>query len=225
MSSKQRNIRKRRAVDDSEESDEYTKTPILNSEDIKLLQKQRQRRAVCVCGSGCRSNSFHSPFLYTHRGLIFLLQGLDATQLAAPTTGETLELQTALNDDSIKQSFRKEVAQVTVEDKQMALFVETELAKRLGTNAEAVVDKKSPVDILHEGIQTRKVTEEVMPWVSGISEVALSLQHKLANIEETEAAKQRLLVNDDTYDHNKKKEQREYARSLFPRSFGMKPKR
>jgi hypothetical protein len=48
---KQRNIRKRRAVDDDDEipsgqEEEDTQKPLLTADDIRLLQKQRQRKTV-----------------------------------------------------------------------------------------------------------------------------------------------------------------------------------
>ncbi len=46
MSGKQRNIRKRRALDEEEEQEEEEKGPKLTSEDIKLLQKQRLRKTA-----------------------------------------------------------------------------------------------------------------------------------------------------------------------------------
>jgi hypothetical protein len=43
-------------------------------------------------------------------------------------------------------------------------------------------------------VQARQVDTELAPtWVSGILEVPLSLEHRLKNIEETEAAKKRML--------------------------------
>jgi hypothetical protein len=46
MASKQRNIRKRRALDDEEEAAGEGEEPVLSVEDTKLLQKQRQRKTV-----------------------------------------------------------------------------------------------------------------------------------------------------------------------------------
>lgn len=49
--SKQRNLRKRRALDELEdlEADQNEgEAPALTAEDIKLLQKERQRKTVCI---------------------------------------------------------------------------------------------------------------------------------------------------------------------------------
>ena len=58
MSGKQRNIRKRRALDEQAELSEGEpeaavegQPPRLTAEDVKLLQKQRQRRTVGACCS------------------------------------------------------------------------------------------------------------------------------------------------------------------------------
>lgn len=62
MSGKQRNIRKRRALDEQEElpdgpdaAEGEDGAPRLTAEDIRLLQKQRQRHGVRACMGWLRS--------------------------------------------------------------------------------------------------------------------------------------------------------------------------
>lgn len=192
MAPKQRNIRKRRALyDDDDQSDEYQK-PSITTEDIRLLQKQRQRR-----------------------------QGVDAAALAVDTsTSAALALlagpadqdPTTTAEDGLQHAFKKEINQVATKDVHMQKYVEEQLAQRLGkrpndqdiddNDQDAKGDKAksggggltSLEDKLLANLKPRQQDQELASWVTGITEVPLTIEQKLVNIEKTEAAKNKLLA-------------------------------
>lgn len=66
-------------------------------------------------------------------------------------------------------------------------------------------------------------TDPLGAWTTSISEVPLPLDYKLANIEETEAAKKRLLeasASDSDDDEGAGAEQGNLQRGSFPHGFG-----
>jgi hypothetical protein len=87
-------------------------------------------------------------------------------------------------------------------------YVEEQLAKRMGRPVGSEEDEEERerreklarladplLAALPEGLQKRQQDAELGPsWVAGISEVPLTLEQKLANIEATEAAKKQLLA-------------------------------
>jgi hypothetical protein len=132
--SKQRNIRKRRALDEQEElSDEDGQGGALSAEDVILLQKQRQRRKARGIGvfshgsSGAPSSPLHfvwpqqySVLIRRAASSIYVLQGVDATALAAPDAASgriaTTLATDDVNGDVLEAAFKRERQQATDED-------------------------------------------------------------------------------------------------------------
>ena len=80
-------------------------------------------------------------------------------------------------------------------------YIEEQLAQRMGKQQGGGEDegeqRPAPTDLdalLPETLRPRAVDTELGPsWVAGITEVPLTVEQKLKNIEETEAAKKRIL--------------------------------
>lgn len=167
---KQKNFRKRRDGSDNDTEDEDERR--LTLEEIKFLQRQRERR------SGIASAQSIPPV------------GLVKSQDKVDGDGKKEEL-------VLQDTFAQETA-VTVEDPNMLTYVEQELAKKrgrdLGNKAE---DSKPLEDDLyvipeHLKVRRRNSEESSTQWTTGIAEVQLPIEFKLKNIEETEAAKKQL---------------------------------
>lgn len=199
MSGKQRNIRKRRALDEQEElpdgpdaAEGEDGAPRLTAEDIRLLQKQRQRHG-----------------------------GVEASTLAVADTRAERKAAAAVaagsrQQDVLQAAFKRERRlHSEEEDPHMKQYIEEQLAKRMGKDVEAERERQREEEeqrrrmadpllaALPEGLQKRQQDTELGPsWVAGMTEVPLSLEQKLKNIEETEAAKKRMLaiVPDDDDD-------------------------
>ena len=109
--SKQRNIRKRRAVDDDDEiplgeGDEDTQKP-LSAEEIRFLQKQRHRKTVSLCAVFeshlllCICPVLHLisivavPFSVeqTSHFIVLSIQGVEATTLAGAGSKASLPIE------------------------------------------------------------------------------------------------------------------------------------
>jgi hypothetical protein len=188
MAPKQRNIRKRRALDDDDDQSGDEQKPSITTEDIRLLQKQRQRR-----------------------------QGVDAAALAvdistsaalASLAGPADQDPKTTAEDGLQHAFKKEINQVATQDVHMQKYVEEQLALRLGKRPNDQDDddnakgKKansggglaSLEDELLANIKPRQQDQELASWVTGITEVPLTIEQKLVNIEKTEAAKNKLLA-------------------------------
>lgn len=204
MGGKQRNIRKRRVMDEQDAlSDE--EVPKISVEDTKLLQKQRQRRTGIETGS------------------LAVAEKASNVGEAVPTGGPDVL------DASFKQERRQKASD---EDPHMKKYIEEQLAKRLGTHREDDVAQPSGQGIEDDealALRARQVDTELAPtWVTGILEVPLTLEHKLKNIEETEEAKKRMLLasgaaafeeedEDSTQGHN---QQSALRRGMYPVHFG-----
>ncbi|PSC75860.1 hypothetical protein C2E20_1228 [Micractinium conductrix] len=217
MTGKQRNIRKRRALDEQEELSDgegaaapggegagEPAAPRLTAEDIKALQKQRQRRT-----------------------------GIDATLLMAAEARErradaAVVAAGEVPEDGLQAAFKRERRLHSEEDDpHMKKYVEEQLAKRMGRSdgqeeaaraAEAAARAADPIlAALPEGLRKREQNGELDPsWVAGITEVPLSMEQKLKNIEDTEAAKNAMLGGDDDSGGGP----RGARRAAFPVSFG-----
>ncbi|KAL4434193.1 hypothetical protein ABPG75_000634 [Micractinium tetrahymenae] len=207
MSGKQRNLRKRRALDKQEElSDDGDAAPAaaaaaggeggepaaprLTAEDIRALQKQRQRRT-----------------------------GVDAAALMAAAevrerkgSGLTVGGPSA-HQDVLQAAFKRErQLHSEEEDPHMKKYIEEQLAKRMGRHLEDEAARAAAEEAarraadpllaaLPEGLQKRQQDTELGPsWVAGITEVPLSLEQKLKNIEDTERAKKEMLLMGGAYD-------------------------
>lgn len=183
---KQRNIRKKRALDEQEELSEGEAEgaegqPKLTADDIKLLQKQRQRRTGVDVGS-----------------LMVADVRVERKEAGAA----------AVVGDVLQAAFKRERRLHSEdEDVNMKKYVEEQLAKRMGrpgqeeeeaaaAEAERRARMQDPLlAAMPEGLQKRQQDTELGPsWVAGITEVPLSMEQKLANIEATEAAKKQLLA-------------------------------
>ncbi|KAE9611887.1 putative hepatocellular carcinoma-associated antigen 59 [Lupinus albus] len=148
-------------------------------EEIKLLQKQRERK------SGIPSNPSLQPLSAIGGGL-------------ASKPAEKNDIDGGDKDDLVLQdTFAQETA-VLVEDPNMVRYVENELAKKTGKKLDAADqvenELKRAEDELykipeHLKVKRRNSEESSTQWTTGIAEIQLPIEYKLKNIEETEAAK------------------------------------
>ncbi|XP_057821295.2 protein COP1 SUPPRESSOR 2 [Cryptomeria japonica] len=175
-----KHFRKKRAIseddDDNEEDEDHRRLAL---EEMKLLQKQRERKSGLVAGEFIEA--------------VISKMGENANN-NNKTEGEGEKEELVLQD-----TFAQETA-VTVEDPNMLKYVEQELAKKrgkqiAGKNAEEEV--KPPEDDLyvvpdHLKVRRRNSEESSTQWTTGIAEIQLPIEYKLRNIEETEAAKKQL---------------------------------
>ncbi|CAN1140384.1 Protein COP1 SUPPRESSOR 2 [Linum perenne] len=173
-------------VDDDDEEEERR----LALEEVKFLQKQRQRKygIPALPPSQSLSSSLSKK----------LADSNDAAAAAAAASagggdGEKEEL-------VLQDTFAQETA-VMVEDPNMLKYVEQELAKKRGKNldneAQAENELKQAEDELykipeHLKVKKRNSEESSTQWTTGIAEIQLPIEYKLKNIEETEAAKKLL---------------------------------
>ncbi|CAL5221323.1 g3497 [Coccomyxa viridis] len=206
---KERNIRKRRGVDEDDDASEEEKVDVRKVlEDTKLMHKQKKRRA-----------------------------GLDAARLLSESgaiQGGAEGHHSELMDTYIKETKRDD----TERDPEMEKYIEEQLRKRLGKRrdseeGEGEENGNAEEDDLYTipaNLQGQKIKQQdVSSWLTGIQEVPLSLQYKMRNIDETEAAKKRLLADaapeeallDDEDDGNLNKDgQPMLHRAVYPRDFG-----
>ncbi|KAJ6320077.1 hypothetical protein OIU77_010575 [Salix suchowensis] len=180
MMQKKKNFRKRTFEEDehNKASDEDEQERRLALEEVKFLQKQRERK------SGI-------PALPTTSQTATTV----AAKLVEKTDGEGEKEELVLQD-----TFAQETA-VMVEDPNMLKYVEQELAKKRGKNIDATdqveTELKRAEDELykipeHLKVKKRNSEESSTQWTTGIAEVQLPIEYKLRNIEETEAAKKLL---------------------------------
>ncbi|XP_057461933.1 protein COP1 SUPPRESSOR 2 [Actinidia eriantha] len=161
---------------DSDAEEEEERRLVL--EEVKFLQKQREKRSGIpaipskVVGNG----------------------GLVPKKVSDKNEGD------GEKDDLVLQdTFAQETA-VMVEDPNMLRYVERELAKNRG---KSIVANQADNEIKHAEDELYKIPEHLKvkrrnseesstQWTTGIAEVQLSIEYKLRNIEETEAAKKLL---------------------------------
>lgn len=212
---KDRNIRKRKALEEQEaSSDGEANNESLRKalEDTRLLQKQRERRA-----------------------------GLDASAALSGQI-EQARVVSALREgnSNLMEAYVKEESKEGHEiDPEMEKYIEAQLAKRLGRRkpsefADAADVARTEEDELYsipENLRAQNSKQQdVSSWMTGIQEVALPMDFKLRNIEETEAAKKRLLSAagastarisvDDEEDEKPSQGASKVHRAVFPRDFG-----
>lgn len=187
---KARNFRKRSVeVEDDGQDHDNQKRLALSLEEVKFLQKQRERKS----------------------GIPALPALQPPPSAATATNNSTAALARNANDKNeggdiekddlvLQDTFAQETA-VMVEDPNMLRYVEQELAKKRGKNIDAENQVENEVkraeDELykipeHLKVKKRSSEENSTQWTTGIAEVQLPIEYKLRNIEETEAAKKLL---------------------------------
>ncbi|XP_022326695.2 splicing factor C9orf78 homolog [Crassostrea virginica] len=194
---KSRNIRKRRKSSDNESESEEEEQVISKIQDIKELQKQRNKQngvnaTALALGkklSKEQAMSSSDPFKLETGGMVNMKE-LKKKKL---TTEEVEAIGTAFAAETNRRD----------EDTEMLKYVEVELAKRKGHHKEETpVKGHSKEDALYSLPEKLKVgsgskrTEDMLSnqMLSGIPEVDLGIEAKIANIESTEIAKQKLLL-------------------------------
>ncbi|PIA60569.1 hypothetical protein AQUCO_00300217v1 [Aquilegia coerulea] len=169
---------------ESEDDDEERRLAL---EEVKFLQKQRERKSGIPAiqtpqTTGVNGGIATKPSEKTEGGVG-----------GGGGEGEKEEL-------VLQDTFAQETA-VMIEDPNMLKYVEQELAKKRGKNideAEQIEnDLKRAEDELyvipdHLKVKKRNSEESSTQWTTGIAEIQLPIEFKLKNIEETEAAKKLL---------------------------------
>jgi hypothetical protein len=183
MSSKQRNLRKKRdreEASDSEEPGVEVKKDYL--EDLKAVQKLRKRTAGINAGALASGQS----------------SGDADAQAAA-------EAAASMADNELMDAYvRAQGAKSALQDEEahMQQFVERELAKRLGKDLNDGAQQLSKHELEEQELYAvpeafkGSLTKEVsIPGLmSTITEVEMSKEAKMKKIEETEAMKQKMLA-------------------------------
>lgn len=181
-----KNFRKRSIREEDDDDDdllhkEDEEERRLALEEVKLLQKQRERK------SGIPANP---PTLQTS----------NATAGVLPKVIDKNDADGDKEELVLQDTFAQETA-VLVEDPNMVKYVEQELAKKRGKNIDATDqvenELKRAEDELyripdHLKVKRRNSEESSTQWTTGIAEIQLPIEYKLRNIEETEAAKKLL---------------------------------
>ncbi|CAL9196431.1 unnamed protein product [Musa hybrid cultivar] len=171
--------------DDTEEDEEERRLVL---EEVKLLQKQRERKPGIPA---LPTVPQHSP---TGPGGAFRRS---SSSSGAAGVGDKGDGDGGKEDLVLQDTFAQETA-VTIEDPNMLKYVEKELAKRRGKKIDSSEkEEKDPMDELyvvpeHLKVKKRNSEESSTQWTTGIAEVQLPIEYKLRNIEETEAAKKLL---------------------------------
>lgn len=175
-----KNFRKRKVDEEENEQgheSEDEEERRLALEEVKLLQKQRERK----CGI---------PANHTLRPSGDVL----------PKVRDRVEGDGEKEELVLQDTFAQETA-VMVEDPNMLKYIDKELAKKKGKNITATNQEESDLkraeDELykipdHLKVKSRNTGEGSTQWTTGIAEIQLPIEYKLKNIEETEAAKKLL---------------------------------
>ncbi|XP_022146355.1 uncharacterized protein C9orf78 homolog [Momordica charantia] len=212
--SKKKNFRKRNYSDTedggdgansvSTRSEEEEEEHRMALEEVKFLQKQRERRAGIPAVPAVTmqtSNAGAGAGAGAGGGLV--RKTTDTNNKAGGGGGNKNESGGGEGDKDdlvLQDTFAQETA-VMVEDPNMLMYIEQELAKKRGRTVEAVEgaenDLKQAEDELykipeHLKVKRRNSNESSTQWTTGIAEVQLPIEFKLKNIEETEAAKKLL---------------------------------
>ncbi|KAF5743864.1 hypothetical protein HS088_TW08G00452 [Tripterygium wilfordii] len=163
--------------DDKNDVSEDEEERRLAMEEVKFLQKQRERK-------------FGIPAIPKVQSGGAVAKPTEKTEAA---DGEKEEL-------VLQDTFAQETA-VMVEDPNMLRYVEHELEKKRGRNIDVTNqvenELKRAEDELykipeHLKVKKRNSEESSTQWTTGIAEIQLPIEYKLKNIEETEAAKKLL---------------------------------
>ncbi|CAK0781381.1 hypothetical protein CVIRNUC_005359 [Coccomyxa viridis] len=208
---KERHLRKRKIYEDEKDADQAQGEDIdvrRILEDTKLMHKQRDRKA-----------------------------GLDAARLV--NGGESLQTGARGPQTDLMESYVKEQRHDDAErDPEMEKYIEEQLRKRLGKRKDSDDPEQDGAERAEDddlysipaNLQGQKIKQQdVSSWLTGIQEVPLSLQYKMRNIDETEAAKKRLLadaapeealLDDEDYGDQDDRGQPGLHRAVYPRDFG-----
>lgn len=163
-------------------------------EEVKFLQKQRQRKS----GIPALINSSDKDSVSS--ALTNNASSASDKNKKSSTADQTLQEPAPEKDKDdlvLQDTFAQETA-VMVEDPNMLKYVEQELAKKRGRVVEepdqAETELKRVDDELyripdHLKVKKRNSEESSTQWTTGIAEIQLPIEYKLKNIEETEAAK------------------------------------
>ncbi|GAU23893.1 hypothetical protein TSUD_35630 [Trifolium subterraneum] len=154
-------------------------------EEIKLLQKQRERKSGIPATLTLQQSQ----------------PGVSSGLATKPVDKNDGGGDGGDKDDLVLQdTFAQETA-VMDEDPNMVKYIEQELAKKRGRNIDAddqvENELKRAEDELytipdHLKVKKRNSEESSTQWTTGIAEIQLPIEYKLKNIEETEAAKKLL---------------------------------
>lgn len=168
-------VRKRTIV--REDDDEEAETVPLREQIAERQHQQQQRR---------REQAVRAEVLAAG------VKKLDEAQAAGLSQRET--------NDLLDSYVREQVEEKGASESHMEAFIREQMQKRLGKDANEAAASGSqmhPEDELYavpsdlQGQSTK--AQDPGAWATGIVEVALPVEYKMQNIEETEAAKRRLL--------------------------------
>ncbi|CAK9311428.1 unnamed protein product [Citrullus colocynthis] len=211
--SKKKNFRKRNCYDSEDGGDgessvttksvEEEEEHRMALEEVKFLQKQRQRRAGIPAVPPVSTQATTTGAGGASSGGGLVRKSTDANSKIGGGGGNKNESAGGEGDKDdlvLQDTFAQETA-VMVEDPNMLKYIEQELAKKRGRTVETVEgaenDLKQAEDELykipeHLKVKRRNSNESSTQWTTGIAEVQLPIEFKLKNIEETEAAKKLL---------------------------------
>lgn len=174
-------------------------------EEVKLVQKQRQRKSGIPAMSNGSANSAvvggGNANTSDKKSINNKLTDSALLESGGGGGGGGGDADKDKDDLVLQDTFAQETA-VMVEDPNMLKYVEQELAKKRGRKVDATADQvdndlKRAEDELykipdHLKVKKRNSEESSTQWTTGIAEVQLPIDFKLRNIEETEAAKKLL---------------------------------
>ncbi|XP_048336200.1 protein COP1 SUPPRESSOR 2 [Ziziphus jujuba] len=206
---RKKNFRKRSAVTEEDyekahdvQQEEEERRMAL--EEVRFLQKQRERKSgIPALSSGASQSAVGNAAAAstTSTAINNKNKNKKVSDGVLHHTSNTGDAADPDKDDLVLQdTFAQETA-VMVEDPNMLMYVEQELAKKRGrqidTKDQIDNDLKRAEDELykipeHLKVKRRNSEESSTQWTTGIAEVQLPIEYKLRNIEETEAAKKLL---------------------------------
>lgn len=211
--SKKKNFRKRNCYDSEDvgdgessvttKSEEEEEEHRMALEEVKFLQKQRERRVGIPAVPPVSTQTTTTGAGGASSGGGLVRKSTDANSKIGGGGGNKNESAGGEGDKDdlvLQDTFAQETA-VMVEDPNMLKYIEQELAKKRGRTVETVEgaenDLKQAEDELykipeHLKVKRRNSNESSTQWTTGIAEVQLPIEFKLKNIEETEAAKKLL---------------------------------
>ena len=185
---KQRNLRSKQ-LDEDVEGETAAEIESSKMSEVKLLQKMRKR------GGGMDAESLAAPAPSSS----FHASAVEAANERSNEPAESIAMLRDMVKETVVHSKEAD------EDEHMKRFVEIELAKRLGkknTGPELDENEKRRRKIdedlysIPEAFQPKPHVENVEggATMTGIAEVSVPMSERLKRIEETEAAKRRMLA-------------------------------
>lgn len=211
MSGRRRNFRKRKVVEEPEEEEEEEEEP--GEEDTELgetgVGEEGRAQPAAAPKLSLREKLQDTKLLQKHRTRA---KGLDASSLALghgveDDAGETRAKGMLGDAIDLSAAFNKEeLVDENAEDPLMKKYIDEEMARRRGKAPKVEEEENDPLqerlrdeeDLYHVPDNLKVPIKsgdagELAGWGAGIQEVPLSMEYKLKNIEETEAAKKALL--------------------------------